>query len=166
LKTIAEIIRTFSENLPKFPDGRINYSTSSSAPVIIIFVKVDEEILILRRSNKVSNYQGQWSGSAGFLDDEGSIQEKVFEELITEIGVAREQLQKLIVKIKICEYYEFRDENSGKTWIKTPVLVELREKPVVNLDWEHDEYQWIQIDELVNFDTVIDLETALRCALG
>ncbi|MDP1883992.1 MAG: NUDIX domain-containing protein [Candidatus Moranbacteria bacterium] len=166
MKTITEIINEFSGKLPKFPDGRIDYSTSASAPVIIIFVKVGEELLLLRRSRKVSNYQGKWSASAGFLDDEGPIQEKVMDELIAELGVAKEQLQKLITEIKIREYYEFKDEKTGKTWLKTPVLVELREKPVVNLDWEHDDYCWVRSEELANFDTVIDLAHTLECALN
>ena len=166
MKTIAEIIKGFSENLPKFPDGRIDYSTSASAPVIIIFVKVGEEILILRRSKEVFAYRGQWSVNAGFLDDTRPIQEKVMEELIAEIGVTREQLQGLITEIKIREYYEFKDEKTGKTWLKTPVLVELREKPEIHLDWEHDDYCWVQSEELANFDTVIDLEHTLKCALN
>ncbi|MDO8240882.1 MAG: NUDIX domain-containing protein [Candidatus Moranbacteria bacterium] len=164
--SIAEIIKGFRETLPAFPDGRIDYSTSNSAPVVLIFVKVGDEFLILRRSQKVSNYQGQWSGSAGFLDNEGLIQEKVFEELIAEIGIPEEQLQGLIAEIKIREHYEFVDKKSGKTWIKVPVLVELRKKPTIKLDWEHDDHRWIRIGELPDFETVIDLETALQHALG
>jgi len=165
-KTITEIVKGFSGKLPKFPDGRIDYSTSSSAPVIIIFVKVGEEFLLLRRSKKVSNYQGKWSASAGFLDDERPVQEKVMDELIAELGVAEERLQRLITEIKICEYYEFKDEKAGKTWLKTPVLVELREKPEIRLDWEHDDYCWIRIEELSKYDTVVDLKHTLKCALN
>lgn len=165
-ETITEIITGFSGKLPRFPDGRIDYSTSNSAPVIIIFVKVGEEFLLLRRSEKVSNYQGKWSASAGFLDDEKHIQEKVMDELIAELGITKEQLQGLITEIKIREYYEFKDDNSGKTWLKTPVLVELREKPEIRLDWEHDDYCWVRCEELVNYDTVIDLEHTLKCALN
>ena len=32
-------IQKFSDKLPKFPDGRINYSNSKIAPVITIFIK-------------------------------------------------------------------------------------------------------------------------------
>ncbi|MDR3559649.1 MAG: NUDIX domain-containing protein [Candidatus Pacebacteria bacterium] len=165
-KTIEEIVREFSEKLPKFPDGRIDYSTSNSAPVIIIFVMVGKEILLLRRSTKVFAYQGKWSANAGFLDNEKPIQEKVTEELIDELGITEERLAWLITEIKICEYYEFRDEKSGKTWIKNPVLVRLKEKPSIVLDWEHDRFRWIEVDELAKFDTVIDLENALERALN
>lgn len=165
-KTITEIIKGFSEKLPRFSDGRIDYSTSDSAPVIIIFVKVGEEILILRRSEKVFAYRGQWSANAGFLDDERPIEEKVADELVDEIGITRDHLQRLIIEIKIHEYYEFKDGKTGKTWIKVPVLVELREKPEIHLDWEHDDYRWVRSEEMTNFDTVIDLEHTLKCALS
>lgn len=165
-KTILEIVAEFSEILPKFDDGRIDYRTSNRAPVILIFVMVGDELLLLRRSNKVYAYQGQWSGSAGFLDDQKPIREKVLEELVEELGIKREWLEKLIIEIKIGEYYEFSDEITGKTWIKVPVMVTLKEKPNIVLDWEHDRYQWIKEDELVNFETVINLKNALERALS
>lgn len=164
-KTIAEIVREFSEKLPKFTDSRIDYSTSDSAPVILVFVMVGKELLLLRRSEKVFAYQGKWSVNAGFLDDLKTLREKVMEELIDELGIEREKLEELITKITIHEYYEFKDEKTGKTWIKNPILVGLKEKPAITLNWEHNDYRWIRESELSEFDTVVDLENALKHAL-
>ena len=161
-KPISEIVRGFSEKLPRFPDGRINYTKSNTAPVIIIFVKVGEEFLLLRRSKKVLAYQGKWSGRAGFLDDQKPIRDKVLEELVDELGIDEKKLKELITKIKISEYYEFRDEQTNRIWIKNPVLVELKEKPEVRINWEHDAFCWIRKNELSKFDIVVDLEHALE----
>ncbi len=38
---ILKIIKDFSKKLPKFKDGRINYSNSDIAPVITVFIKYD-----------------------------------------------------------------------------------------------------------------------------
>ena len=38
-KKILEMIGEFSKKLPKFEDGRIDYSKSDMAPVITIFIK-------------------------------------------------------------------------------------------------------------------------------
>lgn len=165
-KTIAEITERLSKKLPKFTDGRINYSNSRVAPVIIIFVMVGEELLILKRSQKVIAYKGEWSGSAGFLDDLKPIEKKALEELTDELGIEEKELKKLIVEIKVCDYYGFKDKKTKRIWIKTPVLVKLAKKPEITLNWEHDDFDWIKKEQLSQFDTVVDLENALERALN
>lgn len=54
---MLEIIKEFAKKLPKFPDGRIDYSNSDIAPVITVFVRYKDKILILKRSDKVRAYQ-------------------------------------------------------------------------------------------------------------
>jgi len=66
---------------------------------------------------------------------------KVLEELIDELGIEYENLKELITEIKISEYYAFRDEKTGKTWIKNPVIVRLKEKPRITLNWEHNDFR-------------------------
>ena len=64
---ILKLIKEFAEKLPKFPDGRIDYHNSDTAPVVDVFVKYQGKILILKRSNEVSNYQGKWNCISGYL---------------------------------------------------------------------------------------------------
>ncbi|MEK6856996.1 MAG: hypothetical protein AABX39_00220 [Nanoarchaeota archaeon] len=42
---IEEVLKEFS-NLLRFEDGRINYSTSHKAPVLICFVMYENKILL------------------------------------------------------------------------------------------------------------------------
>jgi len=42
---ILVTIKEFANKLPKFPDGRIDYSNSDIAPVITVFIKHKDKIL-------------------------------------------------------------------------------------------------------------------------
>lgn len=155
------IIQEFSEKLPKFFDGRIDYSNSDKAPVLTCFVKYQDQILLLKRSDKVRIYQGLWNTVAGYLDDLKPLKEKAFEEISEELGINRDNILKTILGAS----YEFHDKDAQKTWVIFPVLVELKNKPVIKLDWEHTEYKWIKPDDINNHDIVPNLDAALSRVL-
>jgi isopentenyldiphosphate isomerase len=154
LKTVEE----FSKKLPKFKDERINYSNSDTAPVITVFLRYRDRILLLKRSNKVLTYKGKWNAIAGYLDEIKSIREKVLEETKEEIGIREDNISSFFIG----ESYKFKDEKISKTWIIYPVVVELKNEPEIKLDWEHTEYKWIKSEELDNFDTVPHLNQSLK----
>jgi ADP-ribose pyrophosphatase YjhB (NUDIX family) len=157
-KKLLKVLERLSETLPKFPDGRIDYSSSEIAPVITIFVRYGSKILLLRRSDRVSTYRGKWNTVAGYLDELKPLKEKILEELREEIGID----EKLISSIEVGEFFEFKDREIGRRWIVTPALVELIEKPNIKLNWEHSEYRWIEPNEMDRFDTVPNLDTGLK----
>ncbi|MBI2106215.1 NUDIX domain-containing protein [Candidatus Woesearchaeota archaeon] len=158
---ILNLLKEFSERLPKFKDGRIDYSNSDKAPVVTIFVKFGDKILLLKRSDKVATYKGKWNTIAGYLDEIKSIKDKILEELREEIGVN----EKNIKFIEIKNSYKLVDNKINKTWIVHPVLVELKEKPEIKLDWEHTEFRWINYRDLKNYDIVTDLDKTLDIVL-
>ncbi|EKE16422.1 MAG: NUDIX hydrolase [uncultured bacterium] len=158
---MLDIIKQFSKKLPKFSDGRIDYSNSDIAPVVTVLVKVDDEFLLLKRSDKVRAYQGKWNTIAGYLDEIKSVQDKALEEISEELGIVKD----LVKNIKVAKYYEFNDEAIGKTWIINPVLVELKKKPKIKLDWEHTEYRWLKKENIKDFDIVSNLDDTLERAL-
>ncbi len=159
---ILNTIKNFSEKLPKFSDGRIDYSNSNIAPVIIVFIKYKNEILLLKRSDKVRTYQGKWNVVAGYLDEVKPIQEKALEEIQEETKISKEN----ILSIQIRESYKFIDSEINKTWIIVPVLCKLKNKCEIKLDWEHLEYKWIDPKELKNFDIVSNLKESFRRTMG
>ena len=159
-KEILETIKKFYKKLPRFPDGRVNYSNSDTAPVITVFIKYKDKFLLLKRSDKVSVYPGKWSTVTGYLDELKTIKEKVLEEINEELGFGEEN----ILSYDFGESYEFKDTSADKTWIVHPVLVELKVDPVIKLDWEHVEYRWIRPDEIKNFDIVPRLDESLKRA--
>lgn len=152
---IFENLKEFSKKLPKFQDGRIDYSHSDKAPVITVFVKCKNKILLLKRSNRVNDYQGKWNAVAGYLDEMIPVEEKVLEEIEEELGVDK----KWILSIRIGKPYEIIDSDINKTWIVNPVIVELKEFPQITLNFEHTEFKWIRKDELSHFDTIPRLKS-------
>ena len=156
-----DVIQEFLEKLPKFPDGRIDYSNSNKAPVLTCFVKYKEKILLLKRSDKVRAYQGLWNTVAGYLDEVKPIDIKAYEELNEELGISADN----ILKTKLGNPYEFYDKNIQKTWIIFSVLVELKNKPTIKLDWEHTEYKWIRPEQLNKYDIVPNLDVTLSKVL-
>ncbi len=159
---ILKLLRELAEKLPRFPDGRIDYSNSDVAPVITIFIRYGDKILLLRRSDKVGTYKGKWNTVAGYLDEVKPIREKVLEELLEEVGIREDEVS----SINFGESYKFVDQLVNRTWIVYPVLVDLKERPEIKLNWEHEEYRWIDPKELKNYDTVPKLEESLKRVLN
>lgn len=141
---ILETVKRFHDSLPKFPDGRIDYRKSDVAPVITVFVRCGDEILLLKRSERVRTYRGKWNSVAGYLDELKPIREKVLEELEQELGIDRNE----VVSVHMGKPYELVDSDIKKTWIIHPVMVDLVRKPEIKIDWEHSEYRWIRPEEL------------------
>ncbi|MFH1523004.1 MAG: NUDIX domain-containing protein [Patescibacteria group bacterium] len=160
-KDISEIIKEFASRLPKFPDGRIDYSNSDSAPVLMVFVKYKDKVLLLRRSDKVRVYKGKWNGIGGYLDELKSVKEKVLEELTEETGINSE----IVSVIKIADYYKYFDSSVNKTWYINSALVELKKEPEIKLDWEHTEYKWVEQRDITNYDVVSGLDVSLKKVL-
>ena len=158
---ILEIIKKFAKKLPKFSDNRIDYSNSDTAPVINIFVKHQDKILLLKRSHKVRSYAGKWNAVSGYLDEVKPVKEKVLEELSEELGIQQDNIS----SIHFGKFWKLQDKKVNKTWLIQPVLVELLEQPKIKLDWEHTEYRWIKSEELTKFDIVTKLDKNLQNAL-
>ena len=146
-----ELMNKFVQALPKFPDGRIDYSSSDTAPVITVFVKYQNKILLMKRSERVKTYQGKWMTVAGYLDSPNqSLADKIYEELREETGIDLG----LAASLKFGETFTFVDKAINKTWITHPAIVELVRKPEITLDREHTEYRWIKSEGLDQYDTV------------
>ncbi len=158
---ISKTIRRFARSLPRDPDGKIDYSDSHVALSVTVFIKYRGKILLLKRSDKVRTYQGKWCPVTGYLEELKPIRKKALEEVQEETGISRSSIS----SIHIGKPYEFKDPKLGVTWIDHPVLLELKNKPDIELDWEHTEYRWIKPEELNNFDTVPELDKTLENAL-
>ena len=145
-------------HLPRFPDGRINYTGTKKAPVLNCVVQYGEKVLLLKRSDKVANYKGIWNFVAGFIDEPRPIREKALEEVTEELGITEGDVS----STKTVEPYEIFDPTAQKTWIVYPALVVLNKQPKIKLDWEHSDYAWISPDELNKYQVVYKLEETLK----
>lgn len=144
--------------LPRFPDGRIDYTFSDIAPVLSIFVRFNDDFLLLKRSDKVGNYKGKWNVVAGYLDEPKSVESKTLDEFKEELGIE----ESMIESISFGKRYEIQDKFLKKSFIVYPVMISLKEKPSIKLDFEHTEFRWIKLSELKDYDTIPDLENSLE----
>jgi isopentenyldiphosphate isomerase len=160
---VQVLICEFAKKLPKFPDGRIDYSTSDIAPVIGIFVKYGDEILLLKRSDKVRTYKGLWGMVAGYLDEAKPVMQKALEEIKEELGIILNEQD--ILSVKIADPFEFKDNAANKTWLTCNILIELKKKPKIKLDWEHTEYKWVKLEDIKNFNKIPSFEQSLKRVL-
>jgi len=161
-KKIFDKIKKIEKTLPKFPDGRINYTNSKKSLVLTVFIRYKEKILILKRSNKVSTYKGKWSVITGYLDEPKSLFDKIIEEISEELGIFKD----IILSFKYGNPFEFFDNKLEKIWIIHPAIVELKSNPKIILNWEHDEYKWITPDDLKKLDIVPNLNISLNKVLN
>ncbi len=155
-----EDLKELTKDLPRFEDGRINYSNSNLAVTVTIFLKHDSEILLLRRSQKVRGGQGKWFTVTGFFDEFKPPSEKAIEEVEEETGIRKSQ----IGDIRSGKVY--RLEKPHKLFFIYPLLAELSDKPEIHLNWEHTDYRWIKPHDIEKFDTLWETKDLLQTVLN
>ena len=118
-------------------------------------LKSEDEILILKRSEKVGSFQGYWSGCSGYVEEDETPKETSLKEIKEETGISKEYL-KLLVDENI-----HKIEKTTGTWIVHSYLYETKTRKI-RLDWENDEYEWITIDELKKYKIVPSLDKIVK----
>ncbi len=127
--------------------------------VVTSFLEHDGKILILRRSDKVRTMKHQWAGISGYIESNETSLECAIKEIEEEVGLKKEDVK----LVKAAEPLEVPDNERDILWIVNPHIFKTSNTNI-RLDWEHDQYKWIDPEEIANYDTVIMLkETLLRC---
>jgi len=115
-----------------------------------------EEILLLRRSQRVSTYRGRWAGVSGYIEETDPLTQ-AYTEIEEETGLAREDVQLL----RTGEPLEVVDAEADRRWIVHPFLFEVREPARIRTDWEHTETRWIRPKDIFRYETVPQLAETL-----
>lgn len=147
---LQKTLKKFDQELPHFPDGRIDYSEAETALVLGIVVVSESIVLLVKRSQEVSFYPGKWNWVSGFIDEAKPLGEFVEQELAEETGITAESIDDMY----FAETIKQPDEDIGKTWLICPVVVTLTDQIEPLLDWEASEYAWVQPEQLARYDTV------------
>jgi 8-oxo-dGTP pyrophosphatase MutT (NUDIX family) len=125
--------------------------------IVTSFIKSNNKILILKRSEKVKSMKGLWAGISGIIEKDESPLERAKIEIFEEIGILENEI-KLIISTK--EIRINSPQYKNHEWEIFPFLFESK-KPNVKLNWENSEFRWIEIEELKNYETVPSLEKIL-----
>ena len=124
--------------------------------VVTAILKRNNKILLLKRSQKVRTYKGKWAGVSGYLEENEEPLERALKEIEEETGLKKED----VILIKKAEAIEFYDEKEKMRWKVHPFLFEAK-KDEIKIDWEHETYKWIEIDEIEEYETVPKLKETI-----
>ena len=128
-----------------------------STRIITAFIKNNNKILILKRSDKVRSMKGLWSGVSGIIENNEIPINRAKIEIFEEVGIKENKINlvKSIEKIKISS-----PQYENHEWEVFPFLFETKETEI-KLNWENSEHKWINVNELKNYETVPSLDKIL-----
>ena len=130
------------------------YSTN----IVTSFIKNDDKILILKRSDKVKSMKCLWAGVSGIIEkNDITPLERAKIEIFEETGINENEIEllKSIGQLKI-ESTQYKNHE----WNIFPFLFEAK-NPEIKLNWENSDFNWIEPNEIKNYETVPELEKIL-----
>ena len=129
--------------------------------IVTSFIKNDDKILILKRSDKVKSMKCLWAGISGIIENNETPLTRAKIEIFEEAGIHEEQIEllKAIQQIKILS-----PQYKNHEWNIFPFLFKAK-NPEIKLNWENSEFKWIEPNEIKNYKTVPDLEKILLSLL-
>ena len=128
-----------------------------STRIVTSFIKDNEKLLILKRSDKVKSMKGLWSGISGVIEKNEVPLKRATIEIFEEVGITEGN----ITLIKSAE--EMRVDSpqyESQEWEIFPFLFQTK-NPTIKLNWENSEFKWINAKELENYETVPSLQKVL-----
>jgi translation initiation factor 2B subunit (eIF-2B alpha/beta/delta family) len=131
-------------------------SDADPTPVVTVFLRHRGEVLLLRRSEDVGSYPGQWGVVAGYVEDEDPLASALREtEQETGLREADVHLQRWGSAFMV------EDENPEAHWRVYPFLFDVETRSV-ETTWETAEAEWTSPTAILRRDTVPHLWTSYR----
>jgi len=128
-----------------------------STKIVTSFIKDNEKLLILKRSDKVKSMKGLWAGISGIIEKNEEPLKRAKIEIFEEVGITEER----IALVKTSEEMRINSpQYENHEWEIFPFLFEAK-NPIIKLNWENSEFKWINKEELENYDTVPSLQKVL-----
>jgi translation initiation factor 2B subunit (eIF-2B alpha/beta/delta family) len=131
-------------------------SDPEATPVVTIFLRHRGDVLLLRRSEEVDSYPGQWGAVAGHVERDNP-EASALDEIEEETGL-REQDVELN---QMGSPFTVEDSDRGTNWQVHPFLFDA-ETRAVETNWETAEAEWTSPTAILRRDTVPDLWTSYR----
>jgi len=127
---------------------------SESTEVVTVFLRNGADVLLLRRSDAVSSYSGQWGAVAGHAegDPEAAAREEIREETALDPDAD-------VTLVRRGEPFEVVDDDLGTRWVVHPSLFDARTRDVTT-NYETTEGEWAPATEIHRRETVPALWTS------
>ncbi len=129
-----------------------------STKIVTSFIRDNDKILILRRSDKVRSMRGLWAGVSGVIENDEEPLSRAKIEIFEEVGITEDQitLSKAAKEMKVSS-----PQYKNHEWEIFPFLFESA-NPTIRLNWENSDFRWIgSTEELKDYQTVPSLEKIL-----
>ena len=128
-----------------------------STKIVTSFIKDNEKLLILKRSDKVKSMKGLWAGISGIIEKNEEPLKRAKIEIFEEVGITED----MITLVRSAEEMKINSpQYKNHEWEIFPFLFEAK-NPIIKLNWENSEFKWITVEELENYDTVPSLQKVL-----
>jgi 8-oxo-dGTP pyrophosphatase MutT (NUDIX family) len=125
--------------------------------IVTSFIRDNDKLLILKRSDKVKSMKGLWAGISGIIENNEEPLSRAKIEIFEEVGITEDKIN----LIKATE--EMRIDSpqyKNHEWGIFPFLFETN-NPKIILNWENSDFKWINIEELENYETVPSIQKVL-----
>ena len=128
-----------------------------STKIVTSFIRDNEKLLILKRSDKVKSMKGLWAGISGIIEKNEEPLKRAKIEIFEEVGITED----MITLVKSAEKMKIDSpQYENHEWEIFPFLFEAK-NPTIKLNWENSEFRWINVEELENYETVPSLQKVL-----
>ncbi len=128
-----------------------------STKIVTSFIRDNEKLLILKRSDKVKSMKGLWAGISGIIEKNEVPLKRARIEIFEEVGITEDK----ITLVRSAEEMRVNSpQYENHEWEIFPFLFEAK-NPIIKLNWENSDFKWINIEELENYDTVPSLQKVL-----
>ncbi len=125
--------------------------------IVTSFIKNNDKVLLLKRSDKVKSMKGLWAGVSGLIEHNEIPLNRAKIEIFEEIGLKEDQIK--ILK-SLNEMRISSPQYKNHEWVVYPFLF-TTENLEIKLNWENSDYCWINPKEITKFETVPNLDKVL-----
>lgn len=128
----------------------------AEVPVVTVFLRHRGEVLLLRRSEDVDSYPGQWGTVAGHVEHDAPL-DTAYSEIAEETGLSEHD----VTLANEGPPFWVDDDERETRWHVHPFLFDCDTRSI-STNWETDTAEWAAPTVLLRRDTVPDLWTSYR----
>jgi predicted aconitase with swiveling domain/8-oxo-dGTP pyrophosphatase MutT (NUDIX family) len=148
----VSLIRTGDDLRVDADLGALEIGSVAERHVVTVIVRSRGKILLLRRSDKVGSFRGQWAGVSGFIEDHEEDEDAARREILEEINIDVPRFSRKI------DVQMFRDGDA--IWCVHPFLVDAKD-PKIETNWEHQAFKWVAPSDVSGYSTVPGLQQVI-----
>ena len=125
--------------------------------IVTSFLTNSDNILLLRRSEKVKSMKNLWAGISGIIEGNEEPIKRAQIEIYEEVGIKKSNITLIkegdMILIESPQY-------TNHQWEVYPFLFSCTKREI-KLNWENSDSKWIYMNELSDFRTVPSLDKVL-----